>query len=121
MYGNELLIRNLSGQSVEVKIRKRVGQGGPISEVLCDETPITWAAGNGHVFFGARLASSGERRFRVVYADVPPAREVRRSLRFELGVAIRRILSEFRDDYVSRSRLLSVPAATLRNALRKRN
>jgi hypothetical protein len=40
-------------------------------------------------------------------------------LRFEAAVAVRRVLSEFRDDYLSKYRFLKAPADRLKNLLRK--
>jgi hypothetical protein len=55
----------------------------------------------------------------VVYREQAQAGKVRQSLRFEMAVAARRILSEFRDDYLSTSRLFRVPAEKLKSVLRK--
>jgi hypothetical protein len=46
---------------------------------------------------------------------------VGRSLRFELSVAMRRILSEVRDQYLSKSRFLSTTAASLKNVVTRAN
>ncbi len=119
MYGNELLIENPSDQMLEVKIRRRKSQDDVISEILCDEMPITWSTGDEHYFFGERISPGSGKRFKIVYRVQTHAAKARRSLRFELSVAIRRALSEFRDDYLAKSRLLSVPAGRLKNAFRK--
>lgn len=119
MYGNELLINNPSDQAIEVKIRKRKSQDDLVSEILCDEKPVMWATEGEHFVFGERILTHSEKRFRVVYQVQAPAGKMRRSLRFELAVAARRILSEFRDDYLSRSRFLSATADRLKAVLRK--
>jgi hypothetical protein len=119
MYGNELMIGNSSSQATEVRIRKRKSQDDLVSEILCDEKPVTWDTKVGQLVFGEQIPPHGEKCFRVVYKDQAYARKIPRSLRFELAVAARRILSEFRDDYLSRSRFLSVTAGKLKSALRK--
>src|SRR5579864_2847391 len=106
MYGNELLVENLSDRAIEVRIRKRRSQDDLVSEVLCDDHQVTWATEDGFLVFGERISPRGEKRFRVAYRDQTSAVPLHRSLRFELAVAIRRLLSEFRDDYLSHSRFL---------------
>jgi len=119
MYGNELLIDNPSDQAIEVRIRKRKNQDDLPSEILCDGKPVMWATEVEHFVFGERIWPHSERRFRVVYREQAHAGKVRRSLRFELAVAVRRILSEFRDDYLCRSRFLSAPVDRLKSVLRQ--
>jgi hypothetical protein len=119
MYGNELLFGNLSDQSIEVKIRKRKSQDDLAFEILCDEKPIMWATEVEHFVFGERVWPQSEKLFRVVYREQAHAGKVRRSLRVKLAVAARRILCEFRDDYLSTSRLLSALAERLKSVHRK--
>ena len=66
-------------------------------------------------------SSRSENCFRVIYREQAPPERVSRSLPFELSVATRRILSEFRDEYLSRSRVLNASARKLRSALKKAN
>jgi hypothetical protein len=119
MYGNEFLVSNASDQAVELRIRKRASHNEPVSEILCNERPISWATGVDHLFFGERIGSGEGRHFRVVYRDQVHAPVLRRSLHYELSVAARRILSEFRDDYLARRPFLSGPADVLKRVLQK--
>jgi hypothetical protein len=115
MYGNELLVDNPSEQAIQVRVRKREAQADVVAETLCDGKPVTWTSEVDHLVFGEKIPSRSERRFRVVYREQADAANVDRSLRFELSVAMRRILSEFRDDYLSRSRFLNTTASSLKN------
>lgn len=117
MYGSELLIANSLDQAIEVKIRKRKSEDDCVSEILCDEKPVMWTTEVEHFVFNTRISAHGERRFQVVYREQARAGSVRRSLRYQLAVAARRILSEFRDNYLSKSRYLSAPAGRLKSAL----
>jgi hypothetical protein len=119
MYGNELLIDNTSDQAIEVKIRKRKSQDDIVSDILCDEKPVLWATELEHFVFGERIPSQSEKYFRVLYPEQAKTGKLRRSLRFELTVAARRILSEFRDNYLSSSRLLNAPAKRMKSVLRE--
>jgi hypothetical protein len=119
MYGHELIITNPSSQVRDVMIRKRKNQKDLVSEILCDEKPIQWTTETEHLVFGASIESGGEKQFRVVYQEQMPFEKIRRSLRFEAAVAVRRILSEFRDGYLSRSSLLRKPTDRLKNVFRR--
>jgi hypothetical protein len=119
MYSNELLIENPSDQAIEVRIRKRKSQDDLASEILCDGKPVMWTTEVEHFVFGERIGSHSEKCFRVVYPEQAHTGKVRRSLHFELAVAARRILSEFRDDYLSTSRFLSVLIERLKSVPRK--
>jgi hypothetical protein len=119
MFGNELIIDNPSDQAMEVRISKSKNHDDVASETLCDEKPIMWATEADHIVFGERIPPHSEKRFRVAYPKQAPIGNARRSFGFELAVALRRILSEFRDDYVSTSRFLSAPANKLKSVLGK--
>ena len=121
MYGAELLLDNPSDQTIEVRIRKRESQANLISEILCDEKPVIWAADFDYLMFGERILPHSERRFQVIYREQADATVIRRSLRYEMCVAARRMLSEFRDDYLSKSRFLSATATRLKSAFTRAN
>jgi hypothetical protein len=117
MYGNELLIDNSSDQSIEVKIRKNENQADLITEILCDDKKVIWTTEADQIVFGEKICSRNERHFHVVYREHADAGAVGRTPRFELAVALRRVLSEFRDDYLSRSRFLATTAAGFKHVL----
>lgn len=119
MYGNELLVDNPSEQAIQVWVRKREAQADVVAEIVCDGKSVTWTSEVDHLVFGEKIPPRSERRFRVVYREQADAANVDRSLRFELSVAMRRILSEFRDDYLSRSRFLNTTASSLKNVFRR--
>jgi hypothetical protein len=119
MYGNELLIDNHSDQAIEVRIRKRISHDDLASKILCEERPVMWTTEAEHYVFGERIWPQSEKRLRVIYPEQAHSGEEHRSLRFELAVAVRRILSELRDDYLSRSRLLSASVVWLKSVFSK--
>jgi hypothetical protein len=119
MYGNELIVNNGSGQTMEVRIRKRKSEGDVVSEILCDEKPIAWATQDQHHMFEGQLGPRTQKFFRVVYEKMPLTRGSRRPLPFKFSVAVRRLLCEFRDEYVARSSFLSGPANRLKTVIRK--
>jgi hypothetical protein len=121
MYGNELLIGNPSDQVINVSVRKRENDVDLIVEVRCDQKSITWIPMDDYLAYDERIEPGSERLFRVIYREQDEAEKVDRSLRFELSVAARRILSEWRDNYLSRSRLLSATAANIKNVFVRAN
>ncbi len=121
MYGNELLIHNPSGHMVNVHVRKRENEADLVAEVRSDQKPIMWTTKADHLVYEEGIGPRSERHLQVVYRERDAREKVNRSLRFELSVASRRILSELRDDYLSRSRFLSTTVASLRNVLTKAN
>jgi hypothetical protein len=110
MYGVELLLGNHSDRTIDVTIRKRKSQNDHVSEILCGEKPIAWAAEAEQFRFVERFEAHQEKRFRVIYQEQLPRGIPPRSLRLELNVAARRILSEIGDQYLSTNRFLSAPA-----------
>ena len=119
MYGNELSIGNPSDQAIVVRIRKRKDQDDPVSEILCEEKPVPWETNREYFVFGQGISSRSEKCFRVVYGEQASAGMDRRSMRFELSVAVRRMLSEVRDDYLSGARFLSVPLERLKRGAKR--
>lgn len=119
MYGAELLVSNSSDQSIDVRIRKKMSQQDLPCEILCDERPTAWAAEAEHLIFGESIAPHSERCFKVLFPEAAAANSERRSLRFEATVAARRILSEFRDEYLSTNRFLRIPAERIKAVIMK--
>jgi hypothetical protein len=119
MYGSELLFDNLSEHKIEVRIRKRKGEDDRLSEVLCDNNSIAWTMEHEHHIFGQQIEPRTQKLFRAVYKEKAFARTLPRSLRFELSVAVRRLLCEFRDECVTQSPFLGTSAVKLKRVLRR--
>ncbi len=118
MYGNELLLKNDTGQRIQVTVRKRKSPGDCIAEILCDQTKVRWKNASEHDFFDVAIPPHTEILIRVVYRE-DASREIHRSLRFRASVALRRIFSELRDEYLLTNRFLNAPTRRLKTALRK--
>lgn len=121
MYGNELLIENPSYEVANVIVRKRETDTDLVAKVRCDRKSIMWSPMDDHVAYEERIEPRSERHFQVFYREPDNAEKMVRSLRFELSVAGRRILSELRDNYLSRSRFLSTTVSNLKNVFAKAN
>jgi hypothetical protein len=121
MYGTELRIDNPSDESVYVKIRKRESHASLVSEILCDEKPVLWTSDVHHIIFADRILPRSEKHFKIIYRSQTENGIINRSLRYEISVMVRRVLSELRDDYLSKSRFLSAAAGGIKGAFIRNN
>jgi len=117
MYGTEVWIENPLDRAIEVKVRKREARAELVEQVLCGDHPLTWTTQADQLVFVGEVPPRSEEHFRVVYRDQTASTALPRSFRYEISVALRRILSEVRDDYLSRSRLMSITLAKLKGAV----
>ena len=117
MYGNELLVENSTDRPVRLSVRKRKSEDSPISGITCNGQSVTWTNRDNHHSFEMQLQPLSQERIRTLYEQSLPE-AAGRSLQFELAVAARRILSEFRDEYLSTNRFLSAPAHHFSKVLR---
>ena len=121
MYGNELEVGNPSEQAIQVRVRKRESDADAVAQVVWDGKPVAWTRATDHIVFDDQIPPGTESRCRVIYREQAGTARAKRSLRFELSVVARRMLSEFRDDFLSQSRFLSSTASSFKNALTRTN
>jgi hypothetical protein len=121
MFGNELLVNNPFERVLDIQVRKKERQPSLVDQVQGDGTPVTWTTDADQLVYSGTLKACSERELRVVYREQDGPVRINRPLRFELSVAGRRMLSEFRDDYLSKSRLLSTTAASVKTVLTRVN
>jgi hypothetical protein len=119
MFGSELQFSNSSDRAIELRVRKMKSEGDQICDVLCDDAPVAWTVEEEQFVFSGTIEPHGEKHFRVIYREPSQAAEEKRSLRYELAVGVRRMLSEFRDDYLSQNQMLAGPARKFHQAWKK--
>jgi hypothetical protein len=119
MYGNELLLGNPSKEVLNVSVQKRRSNFEAVSEIFSDEEPMKWTNDAARLYFCDRIDPGHEKRFRIAYETPGAMAHVRRSLRLEASVALRRMFCELRDDYLARNRFLGGTADTLNSLFRK--
>jgi len=101
MYGSELVADNPASLPVEVTVRKREENAAMISGVSSREGSIPWSLNGGQLVFGGRIQPDEQAFFAVTYKPAPKS-ATRRSVGLEASVAARRLLSEFRDEYLQK-------------------
>lgn len=101
MYGSELLFLNPMSEEVDVRIRKRERRRDAVAQVKCTPgiTKSHYLAGE--IVVNRRLDPRKELKVEFEYKELAPVEMVRRSRSFEVSVALRRILSEARDEYLA--------------------
>jgi hypothetical protein len=119
MYGSELLIQNQLDQVIDVRVRKKENETERVAEVRCDQKPINWVTRSEHLIYEDKIEPCREKLIQVLHRQDEVAENASRPLRFEVSVAVRRILSEFRDEWLSRSSFLTSAAANLKEMLPK--
>jgi hypothetical protein len=119
MYGNELVLGNSSDEVLYVSVQKRRSNFEAVSKILSNEEPMKWTSDAARLFFNDRIDPGCEKRFRIAYQTQGQISNVRRSLRLEASVALRRMFCELRDDYLARNRFLGGTADTLNSLFRK--
>jgi hypothetical protein len=102
MYGSEVLLRNRNDRVSEFAVDKRETEPSIIADVAQDGREIRWSHTPGGLHFRCVVPPRGEALVKVRYHGTFVDRKRRPSLKYGLSVAARRILSEFRDEYVQR-------------------
>lgn len=119
MFASELQVSNPSDQGLTVQVRKMEAETSRVVRVQSDEELVSWTSDEAQMVWNATVKAGGHRNFRVDYQQQEAPVRTNRPWRFELSVAGRRILSEFRDDYVSKSTFLKTTAAGLKTVISK--
>jgi hypothetical protein len=115
MYASELILENPSGDEVTIRIRKRESSAADIEEVLCGSSAIPFQCSPHYVEITGRIPASNQQAIQILYRRGPHNSPAGASLATHLPVMVRRMLCEFRDDYVSKSHFLSTAAANIRH------
>lgn len=119
MVANELIVTNESCEPVTYRFSKReAGGADALASVTVDGVPITWNCSEDALRFEARIAAGQSSVVRVEYKSSTDEGLQVESAYYHLKCAVRRILSEVRDDYICRNALLTKWTDSLRRHLR---
>jgi hypothetical protein len=114
MYGGELQLENDGEGELNVRVSKRE----PSQEVVAavesipdagERRSLAFSSMGGSVTFADRLPAKSTRRYGVRY-QAPARPDAPASLKYEMHVAARRLLSEFRDEWVQPTRFRVRPS-----------
>ena len=100
MYGTELRIENLSGQSKRFLIRRRECEPSAIQRIGTDGQEITWRQTNGRIDFEIELNPGENQVIKIKFHDLTGKERNGDSLPYRLKTMLRRYLCEMRDNYV---------------------
>ena len=100
MYGTELRIENLSGQSKRFFIRRRESEPSAIQRIGTDGQEITWQQTNGRIDFEIELNPGENQVIKIKFHDLTGKERNGDSLPYRLKTMLRRYLCEMRDNYV---------------------
>jgi len=118
MYGSEVLLTNRNDRVSEFAVDKRETEPSVIADIDQDGREIRWSHTPGGLHFRCVVPPRGEALVKVRYHGTSVDRKRRPSLIYGLSVAARRLLSEFRDEYVQRLYPRQAEPTVVRNSRR---
>jgi hypothetical protein len=121
MFGTELRLTNPYDHDLNIQFRKAEAQPDSVEQVQRDGLPLAWGMIDNELRGEAVSPAHHSMNIRIAYRQRDVPSRARRRLRFEISVAGRRLLSEFRDDYLSRSFLMKPTAGPAKALARKAN
>ena len=100
MYGTEVRIENLSGQSKHFFIRRRESEPSAIQRIGTDGREITWRQIDGRIDFEIELNPGENQVIKIKFHDLTGKGHNGDSVPYKLKTMLRRYLCEMRDNYV---------------------
>ena len=101
MYGSELKLTNDSERETEISVSKRESNPSLVESVAIDASTVESANGGDAVRFNYRLPPKSEALVKVFYRGNSVQSSRPASVKYQVAVAARRLLSELRDEYVT--------------------
>ena len=102
MYGSEILVRNVEDRAQLYDVEKHESDHTSVTAVRQGEAELRHAHCDDRLRFRCEVAPRSESLVTVQYVKAPAVSHPRPSAKYEVAVAARRILSEFRDEYVQK-------------------
>lgn len=108
MYGTELIVPHSSNAPGSVRVRKRETEPAALAEVLSNGRTVQWNHESGYVQLSLDISSTTDTLLSLRYKPTAFSRPRSVSLRRQVAIAGRRVLSEIRDEVVHK---VLVPSA----------
>jgi hypothetical protein len=118
MYGERLIIENPSNEPCHMRILKEEGDLDCIKAVLANQEAIDFTSEGNNIRFDVTLAPRQTTQVQVIYFDKLGVNTTHSGIGYDAKTRLRRYLSEFRDNYLSQSDLLTHTAGKIRHHLR---
>jgi hypothetical protein len=99
MYGSQLVIENKASSEMAVDVRKMDSIDAGITSAQCDGFESEWAYEGDSVVIRGRIKAESEMRVELVYKSPDYTKKTPNSILSGGYIAMRRILSEVRDEY----------------------
>ncbi len=113
MFASSLTLVNPGAESCSMVIRKKEDDGERIRAVLVNQRRAEFCIDGECLTFNVTLPPGESAALRVVYRNAADALQRRDNVKYRIKVAAKRYLSEFRDNYLSRSDFLHQAANRL--------
>ena len=117
-FTDEFLMSNPDAEPRTVRFRRRLPQSTDIEFITVNGAPVSFARDGEFVGFEARLEGKGVAAVRLSRRPVPMPDIISRSWTYSAGVAVRRLSSEIRDNWLSRNRTVLKLANRLAKVVR---
>jgi hypothetical protein len=118
MYGEKLIIENSSTEPRHALILKEEGDVDCIKAVLANQQPVDCASEGKNIQFNVTLGPKQTMQVQIMYFDKLGMNATHTGVGYDAKTRLRRYLSEFRDNYLSQSELLTHTAGRIRQHLR---
>ena len=118
MFGSTLMLANPFSEARAVAVIKQESDAQCVLDVSVNRTAVDYHVGTGLLSFGFTMGPESTATIRIRYRNDQEARLERRRLKHGLEIAVKRHLSEFRDNYVSKNDFLSRSATRIKRLLK---
>jgi hypothetical protein len=118
MYGNCACVENPTMESRTTEFIKKESDPDCVGAVMVNQKSVGWSCESGDLRFRITIPPKQTAEVSVVYSDKLGQSSYPEDVRYTFKTALRRYLSETRDQYFSRSTVLSKTAAWMRELLK---
>jgi hypothetical protein len=118
MYGSSLAYNNSRGSLEPTIFTKEEGDWERVQAVTVNGVSVDYFHHGGYLRFGAMIPPNENAEVRIVYSAEPTLPSNEEGVNYRAKAVLRRYLSEFRDNYLSRHAYLHQGALRIKEALR---
>lgn len=118
MFANNLTMENSSAEPREAVIVKQEADPDKVDAVMVNQTPVRFRVEEEHVQFKVSIPPRAVSEVHITYDNAKTPEPCEDGMANKVKIYLRRYLSEFRDNYLSRSEILHSGAVRARNFLR---